>query len=89
MVKLTVVKNYALPKLVYVFSCLPDLNKTTIKQMEMIMYDFIWDSKPAKVKRDAFTMDYGKKGGKMIDLETFMKSLKICWIKRMIESEDY
>ena len=24
----------------------------------------------------------------MIDLETFIKSLKICWIKRMIESED-
>ena len=24
----------------------------------------------------------------MIDLETFMKSLKICWIKRMIESGD-
>ena len=30
----------------------------------------------------------GGKGGKMIDLETFMKSLKICWIKRMIESDD-
>ena len=24
----------------------------------------------------------------MIDLEILMKSLKICWIKRMIESED-
>ena len=24
----------------------------------------------------------------MIDLETFIKSLKICWMKRMIESED-
>ena len=30
-----------------------------------------------------------KKGGlKMIELEIFMKSLKICWIERMIESED-
>ena len=33
-------------------------------------------------------MDYEKGGLKMIDLETFIKSLKICWIKRMIESED-
>ena len=24
----------------------------------------------------------------MIDLEIFMKSLKICWIKRMIDAED-
>ena len=33
-------------------------------------------------------MDYEKGGLKMIDLETFIKSLKICWIKRMTESED-
>ena len=52
------------------------------------MYDFIWDSKPAKIKRDILTMDYEKGGLKMIDLEIFMKSLKIGWIKRMIESED-
>ena len=44
--------------------------------------------KPAKINRDVLTMDYEKGGLKTIDLETFMKSLKICWIKRMIESED-
>ena len=52
------------------------------------MYDFLWDSKPAKIKREIHTMDYEKGGLKMIDLEIFIKSLKICWIKRMIESED-
>ena len=85
--KITVIKNYALPKLVYVLSSLPDPTKTTIKKIETIMYDFIWDSKPAKTKRDVLTMDYEKGGSKMIDLEIFMKSLKVCWIKRMIESE--
>ena len=86
--KITVIKNYALPKLVYVLSSLPDPNKQTIKRIETIMYDFLWDSKPAKIKREILTMDYEKGGLKMIDLETFIKSLKICWIKRMIESED-
>ena len=28
----------------------------------MIMYDFIWDSKPAKIKRDVLSMDYEKGG---------------------------
>ena len=86
--KITVIKNYALQKLVYVLSSLPDPTKTTIKQIETIMYDFIWDSQPAKIIRDVLTMDYEKGGLKMIDLEIFMKSLEICWIKRMIESED-
>ena len=36
------------------------------------MYDFIWDSKPAKVKTGILTMDYEKGGLKMIDLETFI-----------------
>ena len=52
------------------------------------MYDFLWDLKPAKIKREILTMDYENERLKMIDLETFIKSLKICWIKRMIESED-
>ena len=86
--KITVIKNYALPKSVYVLSYLPDPNKQTIKRIKTIMYDFLWDSKPAKIKREILTMDYEKGGLKMIDMETFIKSLKICWIKRMIESED-
>ena len=48
--KITVIKKYALPKLVYVLSSLPDPNKQTIKRIETIMYDFLWDSKPAKIK---------------------------------------
>ena len=30
--------------------------------METIMYDFIWDSKPARIKRDVITMDYENGG---------------------------
>ena len=86
--KISIIKNYALPKLVYVLSSLPDPNKQTIKRIETIMCDFLWDSEPAKIKKETLTMDYEKGGLKMIDLETFIKSLKICWIKRMIESED-
>ena len=52
--KITVIKNYALPKLVNVLSSLPYLNKQTIKRIETIMYDFLWDSKPAKIKRNTY-----------------------------------
>ena len=52
------------------------------------MYDFIWDGKPEKIKRDVLTMGYESGGLKMIDLDNFIKSLKICWIKRMVEAEN-
>ena len=52
------------------------------------MYEFIWDGKPEKINRDILTMGYESGGLKMIDLDNFINSLKICWIKRMIEAEN-
>ena len=60
--KITVIKNYALPKLVFVLCSLLDPTKQIIKRIETIMYDFLWDSKPAKIKRKILTMDYEKGG---------------------------
>ena len=61
--KITLIKNYALPKLVYVISSLPDPTKNTIKQIKTIMYNFKWDSKPAKMIRDVLTTDYERGEG--------------------------
>ena len=52
------------------------------------MFDFIWKSKPAKIQRDVLTMDYEKMGLKNDRSRNIYKILKICWIKRTIESED-
>ena len=85
--KITVIKSYALPKLIYTLTSLPNPPKQTIKRIEKIIYDFIWNGKPEKIKRDTLTNSYEKGGLKMIDLETFIRSLKITWIKRIIESD--
>ena len=44
--KITVVKNYALPKLIYALSSLPNQPIETVKRIEKRMYEFIWDNKP-------------------------------------------
>ena len=46
--KVTVIKNYALPKLMYVLTSLQNPSKQTIKRIEKLMYEFIWDGKPEK-----------------------------------------
>ncbi|MCG7875526.1 MAG: reverse transcriptase domain-containing protein [Candidatus Thiodiazotropha endolucinida] len=86
--KITVVKNFALPKLIYVLSSTPNPSKESINRIDKIMYNFIWDGKPEKIKRDILTKDFEKGGLKMIDLQTFIKSLKISWIKRIVASDD-
>ena len=50
--KITVTKNYALPKLIYALSSLPNPLPQTVKRIEILMYEFIWDGKPEKIKRN-------------------------------------
>ena len=48
--KITVIKNYALPKLMYALSSLPNPPPQTVKRIEKLMYEFIWDGKPEKLR---------------------------------------
>ena len=75
--KITVIKNYALPKLIYALFSLLNPPTQTVKRIKKIMYDLIWDGKPEKIKRDVLTMGYESEGLKMIDLDNFIKSLKM------------
>ena len=52
------------------------------------MYKFIWHGKPDKIKRDILIQDYGKVILKMIDIKTFIKALKISWIKRITQTSE-
>ena len=86
--KITVVKNNALPKLIYALSSLPNQPIETVKIIEKRVYEFIRDGKPEKIKRDILTMRYENGGLKMIDIDNFIKALKVCWIKLIIETDN-
>ena len=86
--KIVVIKNYALPKLIYPLTSLPNPPKDTINRLEKSMYNFLWDGKPDKIKRETITQDYDHGGLKMIDIETFIWSLKAGWVKRLAQTEN-
>ena len=48
-----------------------------------IFYRFIWSNKPDKINRDVMRLAYLAGGLKMVDIEVFMKLLKITWIRRL------
>ena len=86
--KIVVIKKYALPKLIYPLTSLPNPPKDAIKRLEKLMYNFLWDGKPDKIKRETITQDYEHGGLKMIDIETFIWSLKAGWVKRLAHTEN-
>ena len=83
--KITVIKTFALPKLIYALSSLPNPPRTMINYIEKQMYSFLWNGKPDKVKRSSLIQTYDKGGLKMIDIDKFIQAQKITWIKRILD----
>ena len=60
-------KSLAVSQIVYVLSSLPT-SKGVIKEVNALLYDFLWDNKGDKIKRTEMINDYSKGGLKMIDI---------------------
>jgi hypothetical protein len=73
-----VIKTLALPKLIHLQSLFNDLNK--------LFFNFIWDGKPEKIKRNTLIADFEDGGLKMIHLQQFNAYLKITWVKRLFSN---
>ena len=75
------------PKTHISFNILAKSAKGNYQTYRKLMYDFIWDGKPDKIKREILTSDYDKVGLRMIDIEKLIWSLKISWVKRILQKE--
>ena len=85
MIKINIVKTLGLSKLIYSASVLT-MSRRTVERINRIIFNFIWDGKPAKIKKKTIIAERKYGGLKMIDFELMEKSLKIAWIKRFAEN---
>ena len=78
--KITVIKSLAIAKHNHLVLTLPNPIDKYIQQLQLF-YDFLWDSKRDKIKKK-----YDEGGLKMLDIDAYIKSLKCCWMRRLITS---
>ena len=52
-------------------------------------FDFLWDGKGDKIKRNITISDYENGGLRMIDIKLFNKALKLSWIKKYLDTENH
>ena len=83
--KINTVKTLGLSKLIYSASVLT-MSRRTVEKINRIIFNFIWDGKPAKMKKKTIIAERKYGGLKMIDFELMEKSLNIAWIKRFAEN---
>ena len=63
-------KNRIASQLVYIFSPL-ETNHAEIRDINVMFYNFLWNGKGDKIKRNVMINDYSEGGLKMIDIASF------------------
>ena len=84
--KITVIKSLLLSKLVHLFMALPNPSQAMVKKIEKLLYGFLWNNKPDRIKRTKVVQKLESDGLQMVDLTSFIHSLKLSWLKRLVSS---
>ena len=85
--KIQVINSIIIPKFVFLFQSLL-VPKKQIVEINKLIFKFLWNNKREKIKRSVITGPKSKGGLGMIDLDAFITSLKLKWIKSLIEKQN-
>ena len=86
--KITVVKTFALPKLIYPLTVLNNPPLDILKKIKFEIFNFIWDSKPDEIKRSVIMQDYKNGGLRLINIDYFIEALKAGWVRRIFDEQN-
>ena len=87
--KITVLKTLIISRCTYLFLNLPDPPDSVISELQKIMYNYLWNDKTPKIKRTVVCKPYAEGGLQMVDLNAYISSLKISWLKRLKGEGDF
>ena len=84
---INVIKTLALSEMVFICSVM-NTPKDFSKEVNKITFDFIWNHKPAKIKKTTLIKQKTAGGLDMKDFSLFDKALKLNWVKRLCSNSD-
>ncbi|PJE77669.1 hypothetical protein CI610_03402 [invertebrate metagenome] len=84
--RINIIKSILVSQFNHLFISLPNPDYRFISKLNTIFFEFLWNSKVDKVKRDVIVQDYINGGLKMINIKAFIDSLKLGWIRRLFSS---
>ena len=78
--RIHIIKSLAGSQLTYCWSTINTPPESFTKQVNSIIYEFLWNSTVDRIKRDTIIAPYDCGGLKMLDIISQEKALKIKWI---------
>ena len=82
--KIVIVKSLLLSQITHILASLPSPRQETMKEIKNIFFNFVWGARRNPIKRMRLCQSIPENGLGMIDIESFIKSLKIKWVKRIV-----
>ena len=79
-------KTNILSKCIHLLSSI-ERSETFLKSTNKLIFNFLWDGKPDKIKRSIMVSDYMSGGMKMVDIYNFERALKVNWIKKLLSQK--
>ena len=85
--KITVIKTLAMSKIVHLLTNLPDPPTQFMTDLNKMFFTFLWDGKRGKINKSATCSSHESGGLQMLDIHSFLTSLKVSWIRRLFITE--
>ena len=85
--KITIAKTLGLSKMIFSSACLPTPPRI-VSSIDKMVTAFVWNNKPAKIKRESMIGPKESGGLDLPDYESIKNSLLVPWVKRMIDGKD-
>ena len=85
--KVLIIKSLGMSKLLFLTNFIV-MQEKIIKRIEKMFFDFIWEGKRNRVKKEICFLPRKMGGIGMVDIRTSLKTQKIMWVKRILEAEE-
>ena len=84
--KILILKTIIIPNLHYVTSNL-FTSDVYIKEVDRLLFNFIWNNKPPKIKKETVIADIEQGELRMPHFESIVWTAKIMWVRRLVNTE--
>ena len=81
--KIAIIKTMIISKITHLMLNIPDPNESFIKEVEKVIFKYLWDDKPPKVSKTTICSEYSEGGLRMVNLRNFLMALKISWLRKI------
>ena len=86
--KTIIIKTFLISQIVYLMSVLPSPSRDFITRLERILFQFLWNNKVERIRRTTLFLPLNEGGIKMPHLPSFNYSIKLSWLKRLLQTEN-